>query len=123
MSTKPPTEVMMPSVSSSGFKAVLDLLELGDVRAQFRGRNVVGLAQQRMDFDGITRFRLGEPLRRSLDLVPQPLMHAADIGFGQLSPPGLLIDQRPFGCRRARLLDIFEVRLRAFRTGGQKESE
>jgi len=53
MSTKPPTAVMIPRVSSSGFKAVLDLPESFRVSAELRRRRIVARAQHRCDLRGI----------------------------------------------------------------------
>src|SRR5437763_12682838 len=92
MSTKPPTAVMMPSVSSSGFKAVLDLLELGSVGAQLFGRGIGRLPDERVNFLTVGRVGLAEARKRRLKLLPKPLVHAVDIGIGKLALPGLLVD-------------------------------
>src|SRR4051812_24371049 len=104
MSTKPPTAVMIPSVSSSGFKAILDLLELVGVRSQLLGRGGVRLPKQRSNFVPISGFRLQRPGTR-LQLLAQALAHRLDVNRRELALACLLIDQRPFGAERARFAD------------------
>src|SRR4029078_2071139 len=105
-STKPPTAVMMPRVSSSGFKLVLDLLQALGMGPQFGGRGVLGLAEQCVDLAAIGRIRLGERLSWGGQPVCQPLVHGKDISACQPARGRLLVDQRPFGGDRPRLLDI-----------------
>src|SRR3954447_15586011 len=82
MSTKPPTAVMIPSVSSSGFKAVLDLLELVGVGAQLVGRGIVGLGEQRLNLLPVARVRLGERRSGGLQLLAQIAAHCLAVGVG-----------------------------------------
>src|SRR3569833_1976176 len=112
MSTNPPTAVMMPSVSSSGFKAVLDLLERGGVRQREKCVNLVAVAA----------VRLGERLGRPLKLLTQLLAHGASVGRGQLALCCLLVDQGPLCAERARLTDRRQVRLRSLRTRGDEQA-
>src|SRR3954469_487842 len=123
MSTKPPTAVMMPSVSSAGFKAVLDLFEACRPGAKLLRSRIVGLLEERGDFVAVGRVRLVQRGGRSLDFLAQPVVHAEGVGLGQLTLAGLIVDQCPFGRSRPRLLDIFEVRIRPLGAGGQRERE
>src|SRR5438270_3954698 len=75
MSTKPPTAVMIPSVSSSGFKSVLDLPKLPGMGAQLFGRGVIRLRQQRLNLAGIKGVRPGQRRRVGLELLAQLLPH------------------------------------------------
>src|SRR3569623_2377170 len=103
MSTKPPTAVMMPSVSSRGFKAVLDRLERLDVSAEFLRGGGVRLLEQRPDFSAVRGIGLRERRRRRLQLLADASPHGPDIGGRKLQFRRLLVDQRPFGRLRARL--------------------
>src|SRR5690242_4826965 len=64
MSTKPPTAVMIPRVSSSGFKPALDLFQGCGARAKVLRRSVVGQLEQRRDLVAIFGVRLGERVHR-----------------------------------------------------------
>src|SRR4051794_28068201 len=108
MSTKPPTAVMIPSVNSSGFKAVLDLLEPLAMRFELSRRRVVRLPQNGLDLRPVGGVRLRQRLRCALQLLAQPSVHARDVGCGQLVLAGLLVDEQPFRRSRARLLDILK---------------
>src|SRR5690348_1997014 len=123
MSTNPPTAVMIPRVSSIGFKLVLDALEVACVRSQRRGRRVVGRAQDRADLCGIGRLRLRQRLRARLQLIADAGAHRLRISGGQMPLRRLLVDQRPFGGERPCLADTLKVRLRALRTGGQRQKQ
>src|SRR6185503_3614071 len=103
MSTNPPTAVMIPRVSSSGFKAVLDLLEPGGMCPQFLGPRAVGLFQNCLDFLRISGLRLAQRLGARLQLLADAIAHRFDVGRRELALARLLIDQRPFGRERARL--------------------
>src|SRR3954452_8660090 len=109
MSTKPPTAVMIPSVSSSGFKLVLDPLQRLGVDAQpLRGR-VRRLGQQRPHLGSVRLTRLGQRRGRRLEIVMQPIMHRLHVCRGHPASVRLLIDQRPFRGDRPRLLDILKI--------------
>src|SRR6476469_9438275 len=123
MSTKPPTAVMIPSVSSSGFKAVLDVLQLVRMRAKLLGRSVIRQPQQRLDFSAVRRLRLAEARCRGLNLLADPFVHARDVSRRQLSAVCLLVGQRPLSRRRPRLLDILQVLLRTFRATTQEQGD
>src|SRR3954463_13767929 len=71
MSTKPPTAVMIPSVNSSGFKAVLDLLEPLAMRFELSRRRVVRLPQNGLDLRPVGGVRLRQRLRCALQLLAQ----------------------------------------------------
>src|SRR4051812_38383607 len=109
MSTKPPTAVMMPSVSSSGFKAVLDLLQSVDVGAELLQCRIVGLLKQRLDFLAVAAVGLGQRLARGLQLLANSLPHGFGIMAGEPAGGRLLVDQRPFRAERTRLADILKI--------------
>src|SRR5436190_16888285 len=73
MSTNPPTAVMIPSVSSSGFKLVLDLLQPFRALAQLLWWRVVGLGHQVLH-DGAGR-RLRQYLRDGRQLIAEGRPH------------------------------------------------
>src|SRR3954464_16064981 len=96
MSTKPPTAVMIPSVSSSGFKRVLDLLELLRVSFQHARRRIVRPLEQESYLSGVSGVWIAERAGVCLKLPAKPAVHALDIGRGQPALVGLFVDQRPF---------------------------
>src|SRR5947209_2871418 len=121
MSTKPPTAVMMPSVSSSGFKRGLDLLELRGIGAQGFGRRIVRFAGQRAYEPAVVGLRLRKSRLSTAELLSQPVVHARSVGRGELSLPRLLIDERPFGRDGAGLLNILKISLRSLGTGRKQQ--
>src|SRR5690348_7668748 len=123
MSTKPPTAVMIPRVSSIGFKLVLNPLEVACMRSQRCGRSVVGRAQDRSDLRGIGRPGLRQRLGARLQLVADAGAHRLRVGGGQMPLRRLLVDKCPLGGERPCLADILKVRLRALRTGGEHQKQ
>src|SRR5215212_8610715 len=120
MSTKPPTAVMMPRVSSSGFKSILLLLKPLGVAPQLLGRGIVRQLRQCLHLRRVRGLRLTEPREVRLDLLPQPLVHAADVDAGNLALARLLVDERPFGGGRSRVTDILKVGFGALGTARQQ---
>jgi len=114
---------MIPRVSSSGFKRVLNLLELFGMDAQRFRRRILRLAGDGRDFPAIRGVGLRQGRRRTLELFPQPLVHARGVGRRQLALARHLIDQRPFGGNRAGLLNVLQVRLRPSRTRAEQEQQ
>src|SRR6185312_10420172 len=109
MSTKPPTAVMIPSVSSSGFKMVLDLLELACVRPEGSRIRIVGLAKDRRDFRSVIRLRLSQRFGVGLQLLAEALAHRLYVRAGEVAFARLLIDQRPFGGERPGRADVLQI--------------
>src|SRR3954447_4616714 len=109
MSTKPPTAVMMPSVSSSGFKVVLDLLQSVDVGAELLRCRIVGLRKQRLDFLSVAAVGLGQRGARGSQLLADSLPHGFCIATGEPAGGGLFVDERPFRSERTRLADILKI--------------
>src|SRR4051794_7843938 len=95
MSTNPPTAVMIPKVISSGFKTVLDLLELVGVGAELFGRRIVGLEQQRLDLVAVACVTQSQAGERRPEIAAQPLVHARHVRAAELALRSLFIDQRP----------------------------
>src|SRR4051794_33910624 len=121
MSTKPPTAVMMPSVSLSGFKAVLDLLQLVGMGAKLLGMRIVWLLEQGLDLSTVARVRLSQRRRRRLELVAQPAMHTRDVGSGEFSLGCLVVDERPLGRHGTRLRDILQIGRGPFRASRKQK--
>src|SRR3954451_17142146 len=103
MSTNPPTAVMIPSVISSGFKLVLDPLELFGMGAQVHWRGIGRLDEQRMNFARVIRIGLSQSPGRRPDFLTQPLAHARGVDLGEVALARLLVDQRPLRPGRSRL--------------------
>src|SRR4051794_37085626 len=93
MSTNPPTAVMIPSVISSGFKGVLDLLELLRVRSKFSRRGAVRRTFKPGDFLSIARLGLRQRLGRRLELFAQAPAHCLHIRSGEMALVGLFVDE------------------------------
>src|SRR5574338_232046 len=123
MSTNPPTAVMIPSVSSSGFKTVLDLLEHSGLGAQFLRRRIVGLREQRFDQLPVAAVRLAQRRCGSLQLLSHLLVHYLDESRRELALRRLLVDHRPPRRERPGLGAILEVRLRPPGAAGDKDQE
>src|SRR5437588_13002304 len=102
MSTKPPTAVMMPRVSSSGFKSVLDLLQLVGMRAKLPRRRIVGLGEKRPTLHGIARVRPRQRGCVGLELLAQLLPHRFHVNGREVTARCFLVDERPLGPARAR---------------------
>src|SRR6476661_6399669 len=119
MSTKPPTAVMIPSVSSSGFKMILDLLEAIDMGADAGRRRVRWQGKQRSDLAGIGATGIGQFRLGATKLLVKLLVHRFDIGSGQMALARLIVHQGPFGGERPRFPDCSEVGLRALRASGE----
>src|SRR5579884_2033762 len=121
MSTKPPTAVMIPKVSSSGFKTFLDLPDLADVHAQSRGGSIVRQPHQRPYFTTVAAIGVSERTLRRLQLLPQLVVHGFDIGLRKVALGRLFVDERPFGRQRPSFADGRQVGVRAFGTAPEQQ--
>src|SRR4051812_21299424 len=109
MSTKPPTAVMIPSVSSSGFKTVLDALEGAGMGAQLFGTGIVSGREEAANFIAVIALRLSQRAQVDPQLLAQPGTHRLRVGRGDMARRRLLIHQRPFGGERAGFTDRRQV--------------
>src|SRR3954463_14814607 len=117
MSTKPPTAVMMPSVSSSGFKAVLDPLQRPDMLTERLRPRIILLGQECAHVVAIRGVGLSQRVQAGPELLPQLPVHRVHIRPGEMPAGRLLVDQRPFSAERTRLADRRQVRRGTFGTG------
>src|SRR4051794_2156129 len=116
MSTKPPTAVMMPRVSSSGFKSVLDLFQAIGMKAELFRLGILRLGEQGPDLLAVAAVGLGQRRGCGLQLFAYVRAHRARVVRAQPALARLLIDHRPFGGERPRLGNILQVRLGTLRT-------
>src|SRR4051794_4244799 len=112
MSTKPPTAVMMPSVSSSGFKPVLDLLQSVRISPQFVRAAVVRQRPQCVDLLRVAAARHCQGRAGSLELPANTLAHDLDVSLRQPALRSLFVYERPFGGQRPGLRNIGDIRSR-----------
>ena len=104
MSTKPPTAVMIPKVSSSRFKLLLDRFQRGGVARQLSG---IRIRRQRLERGGSPRglaILTAQCTRRLADLAPRCRSHAVDISRGKMLSDRFAVYQRPFRRCRSKLL-------------------
>src|SRR5436190_5654252 len=97
MSTNPPTAVMIPSVSSSGFKLYLDLLQRVGMSPKLGGSGIGRFGEQRPDLRAVSCIRLAQRSRCRLQPVMQPAVHRLYVSEGNPARLGLLVHKRPFG--------------------------